>query len=103
MPDINANDLWSLRPDPAHEDVILIGGPKDGLEFAMRSPTTRLRFPMALQIHPTAKAAYLEVLDQMHNGIAVQALAYELEFHQGHLSRDDRGRLRYVYRGIVEL
>lgn len=99
--DIN---LWSLHPGAGVEDCILVGGPRDGLEFGMSKPTPGLRFPIMGPSPPfTAEGMYSDVLARINNGLRVQAVAYEMEYCWGSPSRDDRGRLRYVYRGIVDL
>lgn len=84
------------HPHPDHEDIVLIGGPRDGIVVGYHG-----RPPMGLFI-PQAPPVGLD-LSQGHPRLAdlppgIQVAVYEVGIVFNHPSRDDQGRLRYIYK-----
>lgn len=96
MPDTIPN-LWYLHPDADVDVCVLFGGPRDGDTYDMRNPPARMHFTLPLPLTPAAPDENVYHL----NPHLKKAYEYRLVFRGLHPSRDDRGRLTYVYRGIV--
>lgn len=73
---------------------VLIGGPEDGTELQVPTLLNVIRVPYCTGPFP----ALVETIEPTET-ITTTALEYVLAMYLGRPSKDDLGRLRYVFKG----